>query len=1214
MNHVQQRRRPTRLVYHAILQTLKGARHIVWVSVAVLSCACSNGKRAPLIDSIGTNSDQNGTLVCHAGVPGCSCENAGEQYRCGSVKQKDGDFVTCSEGLSTCVDGVWGPCVGDNVVQRSVQSLTLKSGSGTRLMSVTTSCNNACDPYCGQVDADNSDARDAGGIAQLADGGLTLISGPGTGTGTACTGLQCKVSACGGNTKATKLTGRVYDPAGQVPLYDAYVYVPVDADLTKLTAISNAWADGVTCQRCSDATVHAVAVGQTNTNGEFTLEGLPSGTNIPLVVEMGKWRRIIVISTITACQSNAVTNNCTATDKSLCVARLPRNRFDGYNPANGGYAYVSASGANGKADMPMVAMISGSADPFQCMLLKAGIDPNEFGSYDKNPERRFHYYHSPDSPGAKLSSTYGNQINGAVLWNKIDNLNNYDVVIPACEGSAIDKIQSVVPPPSGVNPYRNLINYANAGGRVFTTHYGYVWLQYPYVKSGYSDWRNAATWTHQTGTTSTQDPLTASLNTSFPKGSSLSDWLLKVSASTTAGSLILHEGRQDLSTIGTSSQSWMTAVNTSSGSSSFVPLFTFNTPLGAAESDQCGRLVFSDFHVSANALVNTSSTSCYSADDCGFTANCTGGTAPTTGTCSEPCGSDSDCSVGYTCGGTHVAGTCTPLTCTSSCSAGGTCSGGQCKCTNSDQCGSDSCALAPGSCTTSTCLQDSGCGLSQSCSGASAGSCKVDSCTKGSNCASGKCSSGKCACTSRTQCSSNSCTATPATCGTSSCTSDDTSCGSSESCSLGTSGVCVADSCGSSSSCSTGSCWGSNCQCTKASDCGTGRTCSWGVCASKSCTSDSGCQGWEHCRLNGACNPAPCTAGTCAGGTCEADGKCHCQSGSQCDSGTCTVNSGTCSGTAASCTQESACGSIESCTGVTQGNCVGATCSASKPCAAGVCVSGTCKCTSAGDCGSNACSSVGSCGTAACFTNADCGVTEQCTGATLGTCTKSCGVDVDCPNGEKCISGKCSGCTSSTQCQTANYPTACVGSSGGVKGTCSLNSSTTFPQACKRGNLTAQEKALEFMFFDLTACVTPDAYEPPGLTSLFNAATFSPPDYVATCDIGSSPVWREVRWSAKIPTTASITFAASSGADASSLLPATPLTIVTTTKSTAASSTDVAYIDTGSSGTGAFNLADPTIASDHILRLTITLTPTTDQLSAPTLLDWSIAYSCVPNK
>jgi hypothetical protein len=39
----------------------------------------------------------------------------------------------------------------------------------------------------------------------------------------------------------------------------------------------------------------------------------------------------------------------------------------------------------------------------------------------------------------------------------------------------------------------------------------------------------------------------------------------------------------------------------------------------------------------------------------------------------------------------------------------------------------------------------------------------------------------------------------------------------------------------------------------------------------------------------------------------------------------------------------------------------------------------------------------------------------------------------------------------------------------------------------------------------------------------------------------------------------------------------------------------------------------PTVLSDKILRLTITLSPTTDQLKAPVLLDWSVVYDCVPN-
>jgi hypothetical protein len=35
------------------------------------------------------------------------------------------------------------------------------------------------------------------------------------------------------------------------------------------------------------------------------------------------------------------------------------------------------------------------------------------------------------------------------------------------------------------------------------------------------------------------------------------------------------------------------------------------------------------------------------------------------------------------------------------------------------------------------------------------------------------------------------------------------------------------------------------------------------------------------------------------------------------------------------------------------------------------------------------------------------------------------------------------------------------------------------PAACSPGTLTAQQKALEFLFFDLSACVAPDTTTPP---------------------------------------------------------------------------------------------------------------------------------------
>ncbi len=885
-----------------------------------------------------------GVPACHDGLVGCSCTTEGAVAPCGQVLRKDGDFVTCGEGTSSCTGGHWSSCTGDHVVVKSLQSATGGSGA-VRFAASTSSCNDVCDPNCQIVTSAPMSDVDAAGIA-AGEGGVTLPGSLGT-TGPACSGLQCSVAACGGNTDATTLTGKVYDPAGNVPLYDAFVYVPVNSDLTKLPAFPDAYTNNVSCDTCSGATLSAVALAQTDATGSFTLKGVPSGSNIPLVVQMGKWRRAILLSTVTACQANTVTNNCTATDKSLCVPRLPRNQTDGYNPSTGGY-----TSPNGKADLPRIAMVSGSADPFECMLLKAGIDPNEFGSYDKNTSRRFHFYESPDAPGSSLDTGYGNQITSDVLWNDPAQIKKYDGVILACEGSAIDK--SV----TGKAPYKNVIDYTNLGGRVFATHYSYVWLQYPKLKASLPDWQSVATWTHSTGTTNTQDPLTASIVTSFPKGSAFSDWLTNVGASTVATKLDLHEARQDLTTVGASTQSWMTATDSKvTSNKDFSPQFAFNTPYGASASSQCGRVVFSDFHVSASALINTQA-KCYANSDCGFTATCQGSVPAGLGTCSEPCLTNSDCSTGYTC------------------------------------------------------------------NGGSQGSCAAAACTTKKpkvNCKKGTCS--------------------------------------------GAPGVC---------------------NCTKDSQCGSGN-CNKGVCDPQTCGSDS-----------------------------------------------------------------------------------------------------------------------------------DCGKSEVCSGGALGQCTKSCATNADCTNGEVCTSGKCSGCTTTSQCTTRNFPGTCNGGSSAVAGTCKVgsvvnNDDSLFPEACRQGQLSPQEKALEFLFFDLTACVTPDSAPPPVPTTTFTAASFTQ-DYTGTCASGSTPVWREVDWQAVIPSTASIDFAAQSGPSFAALKPAVALSLAHATTTTATPAYDVAYIDTGKSGNGIFNKASPPVASDAVLRLKITLNPTSAADAAPTLKTWKVIYDCVPTQ
>src|SRR5262249_6407197 len=108
-----------------------------------------------------------------------------------------------------------------------------------------------------------------------------------------CTGLRCQLTSCrGGGCLAeacadrarTTVSGVVSDPAGKVPLYGVSVFVP-NAPLAPVV-------EGVSCQRCDQATSgDPIVKATTDADGRFTLGDVPAGTDIPLVIETGKWRR-----------------------------------------------------------------------------------------------------------------------------------------------------------------------------------------------------------------------------------------------------------------------------------------------------------------------------------------------------------------------------------------------------------------------------------------------------------------------------------------------------------------------------------------------------------------------------------------------------------------------------------------------------------------------------------------------------------------------------------------------------------------------------------------------------------------------------------------------------------------------------------------------------------------------------------------------------------
>jgi hypothetical protein len=391
-------------------------------------------------------------------------------------------------------------------------------------------------------------------------GGRGLLSGSG-GSGpcmglrcqqSSCMGEGCTVAACSGTDKTT-VTGTVYDPAGKVPLYNVTVYVP-NAPLTPLP-------EGAACLLC-DTALSGSPIVQANTDsaGHFVLENVPSGANIPLVIQVGKWRRQITLPSVSPCVANALT------DPNL--TRLPRNQAEG--------------------NLPRIAITTGALDALECLLRKIGIDDSEFTM--ETGTGRVNLYSGGNTTNAQGigTSQYTPTLNGGATftrasgwWDDVNNLKHYDIVLHSCEGIPM----SINKSPAALQAFQD---YANMGGRIFASHWHNYWLENP--PNG--PLRQVAAFHHLGDPVS---PFTSTIDVGFPKGADFAQWLLNVGASTTLGQLIINGAKHTVDAVRGPSQRWIYATNPDS-----VQYFSFNTPLDPA-APKCGKVVFSDLHVSSGS-------------------------------------------------------------------------------------------------------------------------------------------------------------------------------------------------------------------------------------------------------------------------------------------------------------------------------------------------------------------------------------------------------------------------------------------------------------------------------------------------------------------------------------------------------------------------------------------------------------------------------------
>jgi hypothetical protein len=364
------------------------------------------------------------------------------------------------------------------------------------------------------------------------------------------------------NGSTTTIEGYVYDPAGVNPLYNVSVYVPDPS--SPLPNLDNV-ALGCGCSQLYPATVLATSY-PTDATGHFVIPCAPSGT-VSLVVQTGKWRKQYDGIAVTANQSNQVPK-----------LTLP------------------ASSAEGS--LPNIAISTGGADSLECLPLRLGVKASEYvlGSATGGHIHIYTGYH-----GATM--TQGSVESYQTLWDQQSDLNQHDVVLLSCEGQETTGGSPGVAMNSTYQTY--LMNYANAGGRVFASHYHYAWFNTGPFATGANQ---VAKW--NTGGQQIDDSRSfpADIDTTlvdggaFPEGTALDQWLNGVGALTN-NQLDIWFARDNVKALlQPPSTEWIHLDSNVSQAPSATQYFSVDTPIGG--QSVCGRIVYSDLHVSGGPGTN----------------------------------------------------------------------------------------------------------------------------------------------------------------------------------------------------------------------------------------------------------------------------------------------------------------------------------------------------------------------------------------------------------------------------------------------------------------------------------------------------------------------------------------------------------------------------------------------------------------------------------
>ena len=357
--------------------------------------------------------------------------------------------------------------------------------------------------------------------------------------------LACfQVPCTGGGT--TSVEGTTYAPNGTLPLPGVLVYVPNGT-------VSTTLPEGASCDACANlVTGQPLVQAVSDATGHFRIDDMPATSGIPLVIQAGKWRRIVSLASVPACVDTPL-----AADET----RLPKSAAEGH--------------------IPRIALVTGGGDTMECLFGKLGIDSSAYGTAAQ-PSRIDFYVglggsSSFDAPGTPSFA------DATTLWSSTAALAAYDEVVLSCEGSQN----------TGAKPAPSLAamkHYADVGGRVYASHFQNYWLE-----AGPAPWPGLLGFV---AGVNDLGPITVQVDaTNGPAG--LGPWLVAAGASSSAGTFAFTDARRSVTGILDSANvsRWMWA--DLGGGTTTTQEASFTTPVEAAPAARCGRFVFSESHMNA---------------------------------------------------------------------------------------------------------------------------------------------------------------------------------------------------------------------------------------------------------------------------------------------------------------------------------------------------------------------------------------------------------------------------------------------------------------------------------------------------------------------------------------------------------------------------------------------------------------------------------------